>query len=856
MAFDAGEIIGYLKLDRTEFIRGLEDAKAEADAAFKDGIEVKVKPELDDVAVGEVLAEEEVLRKDIPVSVEPRLGRAAAKVAAADIVSGLETSVGKGLLSNLLAQGVDKGTMAGILSGMGFNKGEITKALGSAFGGTANAGESADQIVKSLLPAPGDMNKAFARWLAQSVAIPLGPGGVSKDLVPLFGPSLGGIGEGDKLGLEALFGPALGGISQSLAMDIVPPGGELVSQIDGRLEEEGPKVEGLLSGVVSGWMAKAREKLGNDPSAQISNWLALPFDKLSSNGTGFFSKLMNPIGASMGTALLGALGLAIGGGLAATLVGAAGTAVAILPGILDLQKGYKAYQALSTGGSTAGMSASSIGLGKSLQGLIGSGKSGLGAAETQIMPQITKFIDALTKAMPLMEKFAKPAINAMTGFFNSIDKGLQSSGFKSFVGDMSKLVGPIMTEFGKVISNLTGAFGGFLKLFAPVGAGVIGPWFVKITGKFDSFMNHVKLGRGFVNGMATVFSNLGKIIGAVWPLLKKFGDGLAPIGMQFFRIIGWMAKWIGRVVKLIPPNLITAIAAVVIGLKGLSKAMNIAKFAIKGIEFFMSPEGMLVLGLAAIALALIELWKHWHKIWGWIKRIIHDVAPYVHQIIQVEIIKPYHVLLGVLKFLYKVWESVWSGIKVVMRLFSDFFKVWWKVEVVTPLNIIKNTLNFLGRVWDTVFSGIRTAVSGAWSFIKPIFHTIKTVISDIINSIHTVTGAIGKIGGIANKLTGGVVGKVFNVVGSIGSGIANIFRADGGPVAGNSPYIVGERGPELFIPQTSGTVVPNHQLGGSTIVFNINAQGHSNESSVGAAVKAAISSSLPALHAALARGAA
>ena len=35
------------------------------------------------------------------------------------------------------------------------------------------------------------------------------------------------------------------------------------------------------------------------------------------------------------------------------------------------------------------------------------------------------------------------------------------------------------------------------------------------------------------------------------------------------------------------------------------------------------------------------------------------------------------------------------------------------------------------------------------------------------------------------------------------------FRADGGPVSSNTPYIVGERGPELFVPSSSGSVMSN-----------------------------------------------
>lgn len=45
-------------------------------------------------------------------------------------------------------------------------------------------------------------------------------------------------------------------------------------------------------------------------------------------------------------------------------------------------------------------------------------------------------------------------------------------------------------------------------------------------------------------------------------------------------------------------------------------------------------------------------------------------------------------------------------------------------------------------------------------------------------------------------------------------------RALGGTVAGNQAYMVGERGPEMFIPGKTGTVVPNNQLGGSGAVVN------------------------------------
>jgi hypothetical protein len=45
-----------------------------------------------------------------------------------------------------------------------------------------------------------------------------------------------------------------------------------------------------------------------------------------------------------------------------------------------------------------------------------------------------------------------------------------------------------------------------------------------------------------------------------------------------------------------------------------------------------------------------------------------------------------------------------------------------------------------------------------------------------------------------------------NTIGSLGR------RAAGGPVDKNTPYIVGENGPEILVPDGSGTIIPNHKL--------------------------------------------
>lgn len=80
----------------------------------------------------------------------------------------------------------------------------------------------------------------------------------------------------------------------------------------------------------------------------------------------------------------------------------------------------------------------------------------------------------------------------------------------------------------------------------------------------------------------------------------------------------------------------------------------------------------------------------------------------------------------------------------------------------------------------------------------------------------------------ARKLFAGIFGGATG--GGGGGGIlSDIFgaiagKANGGPVSANTPYIIGEQGPELFVPKSAGTVVPNNQLSGSTqVTYNINA---------------------------------
>jgi hypothetical protein len=56
------------------------------------------------------------------------------------------------------------------------------------------------------------------------------------------------------------------------------------------------------------------------------------------------------------------------------------------------------------------------------------------------------------------------------------------------------------------------------------------------------------------------------------------------------------------------------------------------------------------------------------------------------------------------------------------------------------------------------------------------------------------------------------------------------MRASGGPVSARTPYMVGEKGPEVFMPLASGNIVPNNQLGGVTVAPTITINGEMSRS--------------------------
>lgn len=167
---------------------------------------------------------------------------------------------------------------------------------------------------------------------------------------------------------------------------------------------------------------------------------------------------------------------------------------------------------------------------------------------------------------------------------------------------------------------------------------------------------------------------------------------------------------------------------------------------------------------------------------------------------------------------------------------------------------IKNSFESIGMAVSDSFKGM---ITGAMSFKE----SMKSIIGAVIDQLWKLF-VVQKIVGIIS----GALGAGATAAPSSASGFGNIgmtspgnfkpvtLRAFGGSVSGKTPYMVGERGPELFVPGGNGTIIPNGNVrgsgGGSPISISVDARGSSDPAAVRAQVQQGILEAAPAIIAA------
>lgn len=162
-------------------------------------------------------------------------------------------------------------------------------------------------------------------------------------------------------------------------------------------------------------------------------------------------------------------------------------------------------------------------------------------------------------------------------------------------------------------------------------------------------------------------------------------------------------------------------------------------------------------------------------------------------------------LMPALKDLWVAMEPLWPYLEgfakmigfvlvVALKIFVEVLRIIIELAVkiitkmvewsTTVLDVLKPAMEVMTDIFNGIADGIQRVIQK--------FHDMKEAAVNAFNSARDAVGNIPLIGG---ALSG---------------------RASGGPVSGGTPYIVGERGPELFVPSNNGSIVPNNKMGGGT----------------------------------------
>lgn len=140
----------------------------------------------------------------------------------------------------------------------------------------------------------------------------------------------------------------------------------------------------------------------------------------------------------------------------------------------------------------------------------------------------------------------------------------------------------------------------------------------------------------------------------------------------------------------------------------------------------------------------------------------------------------------------------------------------------------------------SIKSGVVDAIQGAIDGTKSLQQVAVDLLNSIANKLLDVAVNMALFGAMSGTGTGGgLLGGLFK-------------RAQGGSVRAGQPYLVGERGPELFMPGRSGGIAPTGSFGGGAVNVTVNVttggssvQGDQTQGrQLGIAVAAAVQSEL------------
>lgn len=429
-----------------------------------------------------------------------------------------------------------------------------------------------------------------------------------------------------------------------------------------------------------------------------------------------------------------------------------------------------------------------------------------------LVPVIQAFIRIGAVAMPLLVKLTS-GLGAVGERFNAWIQRMGDT------GNLEQWMQTAIDAFGQIF-HVIGQLGDIvmtvISTLADAGLG-LGGVFGPIIDQVQAFVNSAE-GHDTIVALAKAINAIGTAVGqvlgaalrAVAPLMpdllkafqqlvQAFTPVLVSIVTGLGKALGVLATFLAENMTWLAPIVVTVVAfaaaiktvvAIITVLQAIMKAWAIIQ-AVINVLLTANPIGVVVLAIAALIGIIILVIQNldffkgiWDAVWKWCSDLITTVVEWIKG----------------------VWSAYWAGLKSDLDAIKGIWNAVWKWcsdRISDVVNWIKDRWDWAVRVFQTAVQMIKDAWASVGDFISGVFHGIVGGIKSAINTVLRVIN--------------GAISGVNAVTGAVGiPGIPSIpYLAKGGTARGGKPYVVGERGPELFVPGQTGRVQSNSSSFGS-----------------------------------------
>lgn len=460
-------------------------------------------------------------------------------------------------------------------------------------------------------------------------------------------------------------------------------------------------------------------------------------------------------------------------------------------------------------------------------------------------------------AVPIVGAFG----NVLTGFLQHVRTEMQSPAWDKFLHWVKTVGATNFSLFLRSVENLVVGLANLGIAFTQSGLD-ISHWLLDITAKFRQWSADLK-GPGALGGFTSYFQ-------ATWPKLKSFVVELvtalshlvaafAPLSAAF---LDFGTKALHAFNK-IPVKVLTDLIRGFLALKVAAYAFSGAMVAVN-LAMDANPIGLVIVALGALVAAFVLAYRHSKQVRDAVHSALHDIGQAAQQMKSAA--KPVFDWFkskdgaGAMKF---AMASVAAGIRISAGIITSQLRTMSAIArvvgpaVATQAHVMSKAFQAAGGVIRGAVTGIRgsftamrtaatalrAAISAAINVIKASFNAARATVSAVVGAIQARlsslqakagalkgawqamismlqrTPGLGWIGSAISLIgrLAGAAGSAASAVGGLISAIGRIpslphlslpHLAGGGPLLGGQVALVGEHGPELFMPDVPGRIIP------------------------------------------------